>query len=146
MALPKPIGIQTINGLKADGLNYESHKRLLEGYNNLIAALSPGKPIAPQNIGFTGMGTGATTIGVSGTFLRGSLSMKVGTVPAPNPSVSLNFPTGTFSEVPFAIVTQNGGTGSLKFTFAATVNSLAITLIGTPSAGDTYTFSFSVRE
>ena len=148
MSLPKPIALQTINGLKSDAMNYESHKSTITAYNRLIASLGPGNSIKPQNFSLpSGLGSGAAISALSGSFKRGSFTVTIGSAGlTANPVIALNFPTGTFAETPFALVARNGGTGTLNFTYTTTVHQLAITLVGTPTAGHVYSFNFAVTE
>ena len=148
MTLPKPISVQSINGLKVNQpLAYESHKRTIDAFNQLIGALQPGATIKPENFTLPpSLGTGAKISAVSGSFKRGSVTMVIGTAPTLNPTLSLNFPSGLFSDSPFAQVVNNGSTGTLKFFYSESVQGLQITLSGTPVAGEIYKFNYMVTE
>lgn len=147
MSLPNKISVQTLAGVKDNPYNYESHFRTIQAVNNLIASLGPGTAIKPQNFTVSpGFGTNAVISAVSGTFKRGSFTVTAGSAGfAANPSVFLNFPSGTFTN-PFAIVVRNGGTGSLPFTYTQSKTGVAITFQGTPTAGQTFGFQFDVRD
>jgi len=147
MALPKPLSVQTINGLKSDAFVYEAHKQTIHAFNQLIGSLAPGTSTKPENFSLSaGLGTGAAITALTGTFKRGSFTVTIGSGPAANPYVAMNFPANLFSDVPFSLVARNGGTGNLSFTFASTVNQLKITFAGTPTAGHVYTLNYSVQE
>lgn len=147
MPLPKPISVQTVNGLKEDALNYESHKRIIEGFNNLLRHLGSGDNIAPQNFSLPPtFGSGASISAVAGTFKRGQFTLTIGISASANPVLALDFPAGTFSAVPFAQIVQNAGTGTLKFSYSTTQQRITITFVGNPVNGSTYTLSFMVNE
>lgn len=148
MPLPKPLSVQTTVSLTGNPANYEAHKNTIKAHNDLIAALGPGNTISPANFLLSsGMGTGAKISGTSGTFKRGTVSIVVGTAAlGANPTITFNFPVGTFTAIPFAQVVQNGGTGALKFSYTQAILNLVITLIGTPTASTTYTFQFAIRD
>lgn len=147
MSLPAKIAVQTIAGLKDNAHNYESHFRTIQAVNQLITNLGPGDSIQPQNFAISpGFGSNAVISAVSGTFKRGSFTLKVGNGAfSTNPSVSLNFPNNTFNS-PFAIVIRNGGNGTLPFTYTQSGTGIVITLQGIPSVGQTYSFQFDVRD
>lgn len=147
MSLPRKISVQTLAGLKDNVHNYESHFRTIQAVNNLITSLGPGEAIKPQNFALgTGFGTGASISALSGTFKRGSFLISIGSGGfTANPSVTLNFPAGTF-ENPFALVMRNGGNGVLPFTYTQSKAGIVITFQGTPSAGQAYGFQFDVRD
>lgn len=154
MPLPKKITPTALNALKGnlsnpqDQLNYETHDQVIKGHNQLIESLSPGNPFTAASFSLTpGLGANAQISFISGTFKRGKFTVTTGASGfSANPTVTLNFPQGLFTSQPFAIVTRNGGTGALGFTYAETVNSLIITLNGTPAASTTYNFQFAMRD
>lgn len=142
----KALANQPIAGLKRDPLNYEAHVSTVSKVNQIINNLNAGEPISPANFSVTNAGSNPSITGTSGTFKRGKFTLTIGTAPSANPSVTLNFPSSLFDEVPFAQISRNGGTGTLGFTYAETKNSLTITLSGTPTAGQTFTFQFLVTS
>jgi hypothetical protein len=154
MPLPKNINPSTLNGLKGklvddkDQYNYETHTKIKDGLNALQDSLRPGAPMNASALTVDpGMGTNGQITAISGTFKRGKFTLTTGTTGfTANPTVTLNFPQGTFEEAPFATVVRNGGNGALGFTYSETVNSLTITLNGTPTASTTYNFQFAVRD
>ena len=146
MKLPVPIAVHTINGLKDNTHNYESHKRTISAVNDLIAALGPGTAIQPQNFALgNGFGTGASISAVSGTFKRGSFTITLGSGGfVANPSMILHFPAGSLN-ASSVLVVRNGGNGALGFSYSEAGDNLTITLNGTGTAGQTYGFQFDVR-
>jgi hypothetical protein len=139
--------VQTLNALQDNPQNFETHKRTIQAINALIQHLGPGDAIKPQNFSVgSGFGTGASISALSGTFKRGSFVVSAGTGGfLPNPSVTLNFPSGIFA-TPFAIVVRNGGNGALGFSYTQTGQALIITLTGTVTGGTKYGFQFDVRD
>lgn len=154
MSVPKNIAPLQLNSLKGRGddtvhtANYETHKQVIGAVNTLQDALRPGTPMNGKS--FTvdpGMGVGAQITALSGTFKRGKFTLTTGASGFTlNPTVSLNFPQGTWDDIPSSIVTRNGGNGALGFTYAETINTLTITLNGTPTSSTTYVFQFAVRD
>lgn len=147
MPIPRPISVQTLNALKDNPQNHETHKRTISAVNDLIQHLGPGDAIKPQNLSLGGgFGTGARISSVGGTFKRGSFSIQLGSGGfTANPSVTLSFPSGIFA-TPFVIVVRNGGNGTLGFTYTQSGQALTITLSGTGAVGQAYGFQFDVRE
>lgn len=147
MAIPRPIVVQTLAGLKDNPENFESHRRTISAINALIQHLGPGDAIKLQNFAIgSGFGSGASISALSGTFKRGSFTISVGTGGfSANPSITLNFPSGIFA-TPFAIVVRNGGNGALGFSYTQTGQALIITLSGTVTGGTKYGFQFDVRD
>jgi len=143
----RPISVQTLNALKGDPQNYESQKLTIEAVNRVISALAPGAKLSAANIGNSGFGAQVQVSAISGSYKRGKFTITVGSggITA-DPSITVNFPSGTFSGVPFAQVVRNGGTGTVGFSYTESVNALTITLAGTPKAAETYTFQFSIGE
>jgi len=147
MALPNPISITAIAGLKENPLNYESHRKMVQEHNQLISALGPGTAVRPLDFSITGFGTGATISSVDGTFKRGKLTVTCGTAGiSANPKIVLTFPSGLYNSAPFAQVVRNGGTGTIGFTYTESVNNLTINMVGTPGASQTFTLQWAVRE
>lgn len=147
MPLPKPIAVQTIAGLTQDPHNYESHKRTIEAVNQLIANLGPGGSVTPSDFVLSpGLGTGAKITTVSGTFKRGAFVLQLGSASlTANPTITLNFPRGLFT-TPFAVLTRNGGTGALGFSWTQSATSIIITLAGTGTGSQTYGFQYQVTN
>lgn len=127
---------------------YEAHRVTIQAHNDLITSLGPGASVSPANFALSpGMGTGAKILGTSGTFKRGTVTFQIGTAAlGANPTITLGFPKGTFSTVPFGQVVRNGGSGALAFTYSESLFSLTITLGGTPAASTTYTIQFSMQD
>lgn len=147
--LPKKISPQTLNALQqSDPYNYETHTQVIAAHNNLIDALGPGAAIKPTDFTLSpGLGTGASISAVSGTFKRGRFTLSVGSAGfIPDPTLTLIFPGGTFNSNPFAIVTRNGGTGTLPFTYVESVHGITISFQGTLVGGTNYIFQFAVRD
>lgn len=145
MKIPLPISVQTINGLKDNAHNFESHKRTISAVNDIIAALGPGTAIQPQNFSFSGFGTAASISSISGTFKRGSFTMAFGAGGfTANPSIVVHFPIGSLSTSSVMVV-RNGGNGTLGFSYSENGDNLTITLNGTGAIGQTYGFQFDVR-
>lgn len=148
MSLPKPLTVQSIGGLRHDPMNYESHRQTITAHNELIAALGPGTAIRPANIALsTTLGSNSRVTDVGGTFKRGRFTITIaGTGTAPNPTITLGFPKDLFTDTPFAQIVRNGGTGTLGYSYTEATTGITITLNGTPTPGDTYTFQFAVRD
>ena len=149
MTLPKKIAPQTLGGLQlSDPFNYETHRQVITAHNNLIEALGPGVDIKPSDFALSpGLGAGASITAVSGTFKRGRFTFSVGSSGfVANPTLTLAFPGGLFNSNPFAIVTRNGGTGVIPFTYVESVNGITISFVGTLAGGTTYIFQFAVRD
>lgn len=144
----KTLSVQTLNSLRAQEDVYETHRLTIAKTNEIIAAMGPGTPVSASLVSLSsGMGSGAKITSVSGTVKRGVISVQAGTAGlAANPTITLNFPSGTYALAPFAQITRNGGTGSLGYTYTESQNQLVITLVGTPTAGTTYTFRYAVQE
>lgn len=144
-SLPSPIAVQTLNALRDNAQNYESHKRTIAAVNDIISSLGPGEALSASNLTLSGFGVQASVSGVSGSYKRGRFTVTVGSGGVQtNPSVSLAFPTNSFSSAPFAQVVQNGGTGTVQFSYTESASQLKITLSGTPKPSSTYTFQFSI--
>lgn len=89
-------------------------------------------------------GTGPT-VSVSGTDLRGEVSVTAGTTPGANPTVTITFKGGAFPSAPFAIVRRKDSTSPYEEpTWTTSTTQLVITFPATPVAGSTYTFSWVV--
>lgn len=146
MPIPKEFRPQTLNALQ--GPHYETARQTIDAHNQLLTALGPGTSISPASFSLTpGLGAGANVAATSGSIKRGQFTLTVGTSPSANPSFTMNIPKGEFDgNVPFVVLTQSGGTGSLPFAYSATAAAVTITINGTPSAGDTYTFSFQMTD
>lgn len=146
--LPKPISLHGIAGLGGNPLNYESHRNMAQGHNQLLFALGPGSDVSPKDVTISpGLGANAIVSAISGTFKRGKATITCGASGlGANPTISLRFPQGAYASTPFATVVRNGGNGALSFTYSESVNGLTITLAGTPVASTTYTFQWAVRE
>lgn len=148
MPLPPKLSLQTIARMSGDRPSYEAHKGTIEAHNDLINALGPGDTISPSSFSLSpSMGTGAKILSTSGTVKRGSVTFQVGTASiSANPTLTLFFPKGVFTSAPFAQVVQNGGSGALAFTYAESMNSMVVSLAGTPTASTTYTLQFAMRD
>jgi len=152
MPLPDKLMVQQIAGLKADPNVYEAHRKQVDGHNALVAALGPGAAVQQGHITMSaGLGATAAAVITSGsTFKRGQFTVTPnGAGLAANPTVTLTFPQGLYDEKPWATVWRNGGTGALPFTVTESPVapfSLIVTLVGVPTAGQTYIFRYAVRE
>lgn len=145
MPIPKAFRPQTLNALS--GPHYETSRQIIDAHNQLLTALGPGTSISPANFALTpGIGVGANVGATSGSFKRGQFTLTVGTAPTANPSFSLNIPKGEFDTVPFVVLTQSGGTGTLPFSYSATASGVTVTITGTPSAGATFVFNFQMSD
>lgn len=144
LKLPGKLSIQTINALSGNPHIYESHKRQINAYNQLVSALGPGTPVSGQNLSSVGLGT-SPTLAVTGTLNRGRMAITVGSSSSAGATVTLGFPAGTWSDTPFAQVTQNGGTGVSLFSWTESPTQLVIT-IATPIDGETYVFQYAIRD
>ena len=139
----KPIAPQTLAGMKKDSASYETAKALIQANANVVDYLSPGDSVSAANFSLP---TGASVFGVTGTFKRGTASVQFSTGVLPNPTVTLKFPSGLFNDKPFAQVVRNGGSGGLSFTYTESIQSLAITVQGTPVLNSTYVFQWAVQS
>jgi hypothetical protein len=86
-----------------------------------------------------GWGAGATVTGVTGTDQGWQMTVTAAGTPAANPSVTLTFKDGTWTNAPICVSKMVGGTGGvtpLTEAPAATANTL--TFQGTPVAASTY--------
>ncbi len=148
MQLPEKLQAQTLARMQNDPVSYEAHKNTIEANNALIVALGPGVVISSADcLLSSGMGAGSKILSTPGTFKRGTVTFEIGNAAiGANPSISINFPKGTFNAVPFAQVTQNGGNGALKFSYTESILALKITLTGTPTSSTKYTFQFAMRD
>lgn len=146
MPLPPAFSTQTLNAL--DGAHYETAKRQIEAHNQLISALGPGTSISPANFSLNGFGAGANVSATVGSFKRGSFTLKVGASGVgANPSLTLTIPAKEFGGMqPHIVLSQSGGTGTTRFSYAAIASSVTVTFSGTPSANDTYTFNFQMSD
>lgn len=95
-----------------------------------------------------GLGTGAT-FAVSGPVTpktpRGQVTVTIGTGPGLNPTIIFTFvdtTPGNLPSAPQALVLRNGGTGALPHTWTTSATALTITLVGTPTVGETYIFEW----
>jgi len=145
---PKPLQNETINGLREQPQNYEAHRKTVAKVNEIVTALGPGTPLTAAGLTLSpGLGSDAKILTFNGTVKRGTFTVQIGTSGvSSNPSVSLAFPSGAFDVSPFAQVTQNGGTGTLPFTWVESVTQLTITLSGLPTVGTTYIFKYLVTN
>lgn len=144
--LPKPINPQTLPGLKVEKPSpshiYETAKATIDAHNQLIAALGPGASLSIRNFSSSPQ---VSVTEVSGTVKRGKFTALMGTSPAANSTITMNFPSGSFSSAPFSQVTRNGGNGASSYTYNETASALTITL-ASPSTGETYIFQFVNQE
>jgi hypothetical protein len=86
-----------------------------------------------------GWGAGATVTGVTGSDQGWQMTVTAAGTPAANPSVTLTFKDGTWTNAPICVSKMVGGTGGvtpLTEAPAATANTL--TFQGTPVAASTY--------
>jgi hypothetical protein len=146
--IPKPLQSETINGLREQPQNYEAHRKSVGKINEIVSAMGPGIGLSAAQLNLSSsLGSGAKILAFSGTVKRGTFSIQIGTAGvSSNPSVSLSFPSGTYDAAPFAQVTQNGGTGTLPFTWAESTQQLTITLTGLPTVATTYIFRYLVTN
>lgn len=148
MPLPPKLTVQTLSRMVGDSASYEAHRLTIQAHNDLITSLGPGDSLSPASFALSAaMGTGAKIISTSGTAKRGAVTFQVGTAAiAANPTITLFFAKGTFTATPFAQVTRNGGSGALPFTYTESMLSMVVTLAGTPTASETYTLQFAMRD
>lgn len=146
--LPKSLSVQTLNSLRGNVDVYETHRSSIAKTNEIITALGPGSQLPASLISISsGMGTAAQVTSFNGTAKRGTITIQTGTAGlGANPTITLSFPSGTYDVAPFAQVTRNGGNGTLGYTYTESKNQLVIALVGTPTAGTTYTFRYAVQE
>jgi hypothetical protein len=142
----KPLTVAQIEGLKKDPLLYESAKNIVDAHNQVVSALQRGDDLQQGNFTFVGMGAGAKVSAVAGGMRRGTFTLTIGTAPSANPSVTLTFPVGFWKKAAMVLVVRNGGTGVKSHTWTVSDTKLMVTLAGTPTAGETYIFSFSAEE
>jgi hypothetical protein len=89
-----------------------------------------------------GWGAGAAVSAVTGTDMAWQITVTAGGAPGPNPTVTLTFKDGTFTNVPICQTKMVGGTGAYAFlSDAPTATTNVITYQGTPVAGLTYILS-----
>lgn len=89
-------------------------------------------------------GTGPT-VSVSGTDLRGAVTVTAGTAPKANPTITITFKGGAFPAAPFAVVKRKDSTAPYEEpTWTTSTTQLVIAFPATPVAGSTYTFSWVV--
>lgn len=93
-----------------------------------------------------GWGSGAAVSAVTGTDQGFDLTVTAGTSPTANPTVTLTFKDGTWTNTPILLIQQRGGTGAqptaINYTPSATAP--VITWMGTPVNTNTYIFSVLV--
>ena len=72
-----------------------------------------------------------------------TITITTGTSPAANPTATLTFHDGAWTNIPVYLCKKEGGTGSLASFIEqpATTTTLPITLVGTPSSGNTFIIS-----
>jgi hypothetical protein len=93
-----------------------------------------------------GWGSGAAVSAVTGTDQGFDLTVTAGTSPTANPTITLTFKDGTWTNAPILLIQQRGGTGAqptaINYTPSATAP--VITWIGTPVNTNTYIISVIV--
>lgn len=89
-----------------------------------------------------GWGVGSTVTAITGTDMAWNITVTAAGVPAANPTVTLTFKDGTFTNVPICVTKWNGGTGAAAFVQdAPTATTNVITFLALPIAGLTYVLS-----
>jgi hypothetical protein len=118
----------------------------MQNHINAITAPAPAPPaVKPSSFTLSArLGDGASVSAVSGSIASGKVTIVIGTAPSSNPTFTLNIPSGTFTGTPFATFVKSGGTGTLPISYNETATGVTVTIIGTPTAGNTYTFNFTV--
>lgn len=87
-------------------------------------------------------GVGAAVSAVTGTDQAWQITVTAAGVPGLNPTVTLTFKDGTWTNAPICISKINGGTGAIvDLVDAPTATTNVITFNGTPVAGLTYDFT-----
>lgn len=88
-----------------------------------------------------GWGVGSTAVvAASSKDNRFRVTITAAGVPAANPTATLTFKDGTFTNAPFAVFGFSGGTGVIAVPpeWTTTATTLVATYVGTPVAGQTY--------
>lgn len=144
--LPNAIRPLSLNAL--DGPHYETSRQIIDAHNQLLKSLAPGPVISPSSFGLSnGLGQNANIGATSGALTRGKFTLTIGSSGVTvNPTFTINIPKGTFSGAPIAQVTQSGGTGTLPISYVESTGAVTVTLIGTPTASDTYIFNFGMGD
>ena len=127
---------------------YEALRRLVDAHNQLEKDGLAGDVLTQAD--FTpsaGWGTAASVGSIAGAQKRAIFTVSsAGTGQAANPTVTLKFKSGLWKARPFALVMRNGGNQpSVLPTWTESTTQIVITFPGTPVAGESYTFEFSVR-
>jgi len=142
----RPLSVQQINALRRDPSNYEAHRKLIDKVNELVDSAKGTALDQTALVLSSGFGPQAQK-SLSGGAKRGTISITVGSTGlGANPTATLNFPTTEFDQPPFGVVARSGGTGALGYSYTVSTRQLVITIGGTPSAGETYAFSYMVSE
>jgi hypothetical protein len=142
----RTLSVQQINALRKDPSNYEAHRKVIEKLNEIVDS-SKVVELAQTALSLSAGFGPEFQKALSGGAKRGTISITVGSTGlGANPTITLNFPVEEFEQVPFAVVAKAGGTGTLGYSYTVNTKQLVITLNGTPSAGETYVFSYMVSE
>lgn len=91
--------------------------------------------------------TPTTTVGGSSRDTRGKVTLTPGGAGiGANPTWTLTFKDGTYTNAPFALVNMNAlGTGAAVIVgVSTTATTMVVTYIGTPVGGNTYIFDWIV--
>jgi len=112
------------------------------GDNTLIKRVKASQGTALGSGDFAlsaGWGTGATVTGVTGTDQGWQMTVTAAGTPAANPSVTLTFKDGTWTNAPICVSKMVGGTGGVtQLTEAPAATTNTLTFQGTPVAASTY--------
>lgn len=149
MPLPPKLSVQTLVGIKDQPFHYETSKKIIDGQNLLIESLGTGIAVGVADFTLSsGWGDARTVTPLGGsTVKRGQFTVvSSGANRTSNPTIKLGFPTGAFTSDPFVVVTRNGGTGTLTFSWLANTQGVTITISGTPGQGDSYGFQYAARD
>ena len=89
-----------------------------------------------------GWGAGSTVTAVTGTDMAWNITITAAGVPSANPTVTLTFKDGSWTNVPICVSKWNGGTGAAAFVQdAPTATTDVITFLALPVAALTYILS-----
>jgi hypothetical protein len=102
-------------------------------------------PLTAANFQFTGWGTGATISSVTGTDTAFSITMTAGTTPTINPTVTLTFIDGPWTNIYSVNAQTDNGSGNQTYIQEDhTLTSVTLTYLNLPQATKTYRITATV--
>lgn len=92
--------------------------------------------------------TASVSVTAGSTDMAGKATVtSAGTGQGANPTCTLTFKDGAFPQAPFAVACRTGGSQlTVPVTVTTTTTTMVITIIGTPSAAETFGISWAVID